>query len=76
MPKVTIDVNDDKLKLLLEVADVLDINREHIDIDMEVPAWHKHILKERLGEYNAGKAFLTAWEDVEKELDNEEANEV
>lgn len=75
MPKVTIDVDDDKLKLLLEVADVLKINRDHIDIDLQVPAWHKQILQERLGEYKAGKAFLTAWEDVEKELDNEEANE-
>ena len=68
MPKVTIDVNEEKLKLLLEVADVLEIDRENIEMNFEVPDWHKHKLNERLEEYKAGNALLISWEKFEKEL--------
>ncbi len=75
MPKVTIDVADDKLNLLLEVANLLEIDKGNFQFE-DVPDWHKQILNERMEEYRAGKSSLTSWEDFSQELDNEEANEV
>ena len=74
MPKVTIDVADDKLNLLFEVTDLLEIDKNSFRFE-DVPDWHKQVLNERLAEYKAGKSAMTSWEDFSKELDNEEANE-
>ncbi len=75
MPKVTIDVADDKMNLLFEVTDLLEIDKNNFHFE-DVPDWHKQILNERLDEYKAGKSSLTSWEDFRQELDNEGANEV
>lgn len=74
MPKVTIDVADDKLNLLFEVTDLLEIDKNSFRFE-DVPDWHKQVLNERMEEYKAGKSSMTSWEDFSKELDNEEANE-
>ena len=74
MPKVTIDVADDKLNLLFEVTDLLEIDKSSFRFE-KVPDWHKQVLNERLEEYKAGKSSMTSWEDFSRELDNEEANE-
>ena len=74
MPKVTIDVANDKLNLLFEVTDLLEIDKSSFQFE-DVPDWHKQVLNERLEEYKAGKFSMTSWEDFSKELDNEEANE-
>jgi hypothetical protein len=71
MPKVTIDVADDKVKLLLEVTDLLEIDKSSFEFE-DAPGWHKQVLNERLEEYKSGKATLTSWEDFKKELDNEQ----
>lgn len=74
MPKVTIDVADDKLNLLFEVTDLLEIDKSSFQFE-DVPDWHKQVLNERFEEYKAGKSSMTSWEDFSQELDNEEANE-
>ena len=73
MPKVTIDVADDKLNLLFKVTDLLEIDKSSFRFE-DVPDWHKQVLNERLEEYKAGKSSMTSWEDFSQELDNEEAN--
>ena len=74
MPKVTIDVADDKLNLLFKVTDLLEIDKGSFRFE-DVPDWHKQVLNERLEEYKAGKSSMTSWEDFSQELDNDEANE-
>ena len=74
MPKVTIDVADDKLNLLFEVTDLLEIDKSSFQFE-DLPDWHKQVLNERFEEYKAGKSSMTSWEDFSQELDNEEANE-
>ena len=74
MPKVTIDVADDKLNLLFEVTDLLEIDKSSFQFE-DVPDWHKQVLNERFEEYKAGKSSMFFWEDFSQELDNEEANE-
>ena len=74
MPKVTIDVADDKMNLLFELTDLLEIDKSSFRFE-DVPDWHKQVLNERLEESKAGKSTMTSWEDFSKELDNEEANE-
>ena len=69
MPKVTIEVADDKMNLLLEVTNLLEIANSNIDLE-EVPEWHKQVLQERRNEYKAGKSTLLSWEDVKEELNN------
>ncbi len=75
MPKITIDVADDKLKLLLELTDLLEIDRSTMQSEAG-PDWHPQVLHERMEEYKAGKSTLIAWEDFKKELDKEETDEV
>ena len=75
MPKITIDVSDDKLKLLLEVTDLLEIEKSNLQFE-DVPEWHKQVLHERMEEYKAGKSSLIGWEDFKQELDNEETDEI
>ena len=74
MPKVTIDLAYDKLNLLFEVTDLLEIDKSSFQFE-DVPDWHKQVLNERFEEYKAGKSSMTSWEDFSQELDNEEANE-
>ena len=74
MPKVTIDVADDKMNLLFEVTDLLEIDKSSLRFE-DVPDWHKQVLNERLEEYKAGESSMTSWEDFSKELDNQEENE-
>ena len=74
MPKVTIDVADDKLNLLFEVTDLLEIDKSSFRFE-DVPDWHKQVLNERLEEYKAGKSSLTSWEEFGEELEKDEANE-
>ena len=73
MPKITIDVAEDKLKLLLEVTDLLEIDKRSMHYE-DVPNWHNQILHERMEEYNSGKSSLISWEDFKQELDNEETD--
>ena len=74
MPKVTIDVADDKMNLLFEVTDLLEIDKSSFQFE-DVPDWHKQVLNERFEECKAGNSSMTSWEDFSQELDNEEANE-
>ena len=75
MSKVTIDIADDNLQLLLEVTDLLEIGRNSLKFE-EVPDWHKQILNERMEAYKAGKFSPSSWEEFRQELDNEETDEL
>lgn len=71
MPKVTIDVADDKVNLLLEITDLLEIDKSNFEFK-DVPEWHLQILNERLEEYRTGNGTLNSWNDVKKDLSNEQ----
>lgn len=77
MPHLTLDIPAENIPLLLEVATAMGLEAQNILVKDGSPDWHKNILNERLEEYNAGKAGITTWEEVEKEMNTEdESNEL
>lgn len=77
MPKVTIDLPEENLALLLEITEAMGITNKNVIIKNDSPAWHSQILRERLEKYKSGKTNATLWDEFEKELDREdEATEV
>jgi|GEM_PF-3048706 len=55
MPKVTTDRDNNKLKLFVEVADIPDINKEHIAKNEAISNWQSQVLAQRLAAYKAGR---------------------
>ncbi len=75
MPIITIDVADDKLKLLLEVTDLLEIDTSSMQSE-DMPDWHRQVLNERMEAYKAGNATWMSWVDFKQKLDNEDTDKI
>jgi hypothetical protein len=72
MPKVTLDIPEENISLLMEVTEAMGIDKYNIIIQDQSPDWHLQILNERLEKYDAGKTWATSWDEFEKELDRED----
>ena len=47
-----------------------------VDMNNDIPEWHKQVLKERLEDYNKGNIATTSWEDFRKELEKEDEEDL
>lgn len=72
MPQIILDIPIENIPLLMEVATAMGLETENIVSKNESPEWHQNILRERLEIYNSGKANLTNWEDLEKNMNEED----
>jgi hypothetical protein len=76
MPQITLDIPEENIPLLMEVATAMGLDAKNLISKTDSPNWHSNILEERLGKYNSGKASLTDWKDAEQKLDKEDNGNV
>jgi hypothetical protein len=55
---------EDKIRLIEEIWEDLSRNAE----DVQIPAWHVDLLRERERRLREGKVGLTDWDDAEREI--------
>ena len=72
MPHLTLESPEENIALLLEVANAMGLEAENILVKDGSPDWHQNILNERLEKYNVGKTGVTSWEEIEKEMNDED----
>ncbi len=72
MPQVILDIPQENIPLLLEVAEAMGIDIHNITVKDKSPDWHQQILNERLENYKAGKTKVTSWDEFERELNCED----
>ena len=75
MPKITLDIPEENVALLMEVTEALGINKKDLTVIDGIPEWHKQVLNERITNYKAGKTSATPWEEFEKGLDKEDEDD-
>ncbi len=69
--KITLNIPDDKAIFFLDLVKNLNFSIVDDQLELDIPDFHKQILDERIKPYKQNPDDLLDWEQVKKELDQD-----
>lgn len=69
--KITLNIPDDKAIFFLDLVKNLNFSIVDDQLELDIPDFHKKILDERIKAYKQNPDDLLDWDNVKKELDQD-----